>query len=328
VTIDMASSAVMSGKARAALAPGMALVVAFALLVVAVPARAKEHAAGCALVPTLIQRLRNTLVLASVQRGRGSSLAAYQVLRTNADGLLRDAGKRDCGALSDALGRALARADAAPTAADAALELDLGYTAALALVVAGRLPSDGIAMKQIDVPESVQYGDGCPDLFALVRRLEKPDGSLPQRAESVLADLRAHPRCARVRELLEGTSAAVLPATVDALVLDEAQNSPSADNPIARCPEFPAILDRLTTAISRGAPLFNRGDHEGCRRLYEQTARTLTTDGLPAGRCPVVRSELGIALADATHALTAEDAAWALRRGFDRIAGWVRASEP
>jgi hypothetical protein len=288
-------------------------------------ARAKEFSAGCPALPDLVERVRNTLVMASVHRTRGSSLAAYQVMRINAASLLHDPGMQGCGAFARFLEVALGRAAGASTAAAASSELDLGFTAALALAVAGRAPPDTIAAKQVDVPESAQYGDNCPDFLSIVRRLDAPPAALAERAAAVREDLRAHPRCEEVRRLLDAPSAG-LPAVIDALVLDEAQQSPSADNPIARCPELPVVLDRLTAAIRRGAPLYNKGDHEGCRRLYAGTARALADEVIPPQRCPVIRRTLSSALAEATAATTADEAAWALRRGFDRIAGSVQPS--
>jgi hypothetical protein len=284
---------------------------------------AKELAAGCGSINPIIERMRTTMVLASVHRARGSSLAAYQVMRINAAGLLRDPAVRSCGAFVQTLERAVIRAARAVTAADASLELDLGYTAALALALAGRLPAGSISAKQLDVPESAMYAEDCPALLAIVRRLEASSPSLESRAAAVLTELRQRPGCARVKELLD-TRPELLPAAVDALVLDELQASPSPRNPIARCPELPVVLERVASAISVGAPLFNRGDHEGCRSLYERTARDLLGPLIPAGRCPVVRKELEAALKESTHASAVGDAAWALRRGFDRITASLR----
>jgi len=314
----------MSGgrQCQAAAVAGLA---AWAVLVVAGPgsAEAKEHGSGCRALPTVVERVRNTLVMASVHRTRGSSLAAYQVLRINADSLVRDPEVRPCGAMGRFLERALRRAADASTAAAASAELDLGFTAALALAVAGRAPDNTIANKPVDVPESAQYGENCPDFLAIVRRLEAPGSPLGERAAAVLQDLRAHPRCEDVRRLLDGP-ADLLGPTVDALVLDEAQQSPSADNPIARCPELPVVLDRLSAVIRVGAPLYNKGDHEACRKLYAATARALAEDVIPPHRCPVIRRTLSSALAESGAAATADEAAWALRRGFDRIAGSVQ----
>jgi hypothetical protein len=299
-----------------------------AALALAPAAEAKEHSAGCLVLTTLAERLRNTLVLATVHRSRGSALAAYQVLRTNALSFLHERPARDCGAVPRVLERALARAAAAPTAMGAGLELDLGYTAAMGLTLAGRFPSDNISLKEIDVPESAQYGESCPDVFKLAQRLEGADGNLAGRVSAVLADLRARPRCPQVKDLLEHSPAADLPAAVDAFLLDEVQGSPNPQNPIARCPELPLVLDRITAAISVGAPLFNKGNHEGCRALYDRTARNLADEAIPAGRCPAVRAELETARAEAAGAGNPGDAAWALRRGFDRITAAVSPRAP
>jgi hypothetical protein len=287
------------------------------------PAFAKEHAAGCTILPPLIERLRTTMVLASVHRARGSSLAAYQVMRINAAALMTEPEARNCGAFYQTLSRALARAARTSSAADASLELDLGYTGALALALIGQLPGGTLAAKQLDVPESAVYSEDCPDLLAIVRKLEAATPPLESRAASVLADLKQRPRCLRVKELLD-TRPDRLAAAVDALLLDEQQASPGASNPIARCPELPLVLERLAGAINLGAPLFNKGDHDGCRQLYEKTARDLLGPVIPAGRCPVVRKELEGALTEAAQSNTVGDAAWALRRGFDRITGSLR----
>ena len=309
----------MSGRTLAVLAACAALVPTTGTR----PAQAKEHGSGCGALQAVVERVRNTLVLASVHRTRGSSLAAYQVLRINADSLVHDPAVRPCGAIGRFLEIALRRAAASHTAAEASAELDLGFTAALALALAGRAPPDTIAAKPLDVPESAQYGENCPDFLAIVRRLEAPGTPLGERAAAVLRDLRQHPRCEDVRRLLDTPVDGLGPA-VDALVLDEAQQSPSADNPLARCPELPVVIDRLTSAIRAGAPLYNKGDHEGCRRVYDATARALSDQVIPPHRCPVIRRTLGAALAESGAAATADEAAWALRRGFDRIAGSVQ----
>jgi hypothetical protein len=267
------------------------------------------------------------MLIASLHRARGSSIAAYEVLRTNAAAFLREGEGRGCGALPALFRRTLERADAAPAALEASIELDLGYAAALGLAVAGRFPSEVITPKRVDVPESAQYGDDCPDLFALVRRLDGPAGSAAERSARVLADLRARPRCPAVKSALEGASADDLAAAIDAVVLDELRTA-SDSNPIARCPELPVVLDRLSAVINVGAPLYNSGDHEGCRRLYEGAARALTDEVIPAGRCPAVRRELATARSEAAQAATPTDAAWALRHGFDRITRAVTAAEP
>jgi hypothetical protein len=68
-----------------------------------------------------------------------------------------------------------------------------------------------------------------------------------------------------------------------------------------------------------GAPLYNKGDHAGCRDLYRRVARSLRDEVIPPGRCPAARAELDTALTAAAQATDATDAAWALRHGFDHI---------
>jgi hypothetical protein len=299
-----------------------------ALLLLRAPAvPAKEYGAGCAALPTLVERLRNTMLIASLHRARGSSIAAYEVLRTNAAAFVRDGDNRACGALPALFRRAMTRAEAAPDALEASVELDLGYAGALALVMAGRFPSEIITPKRLDVPESAQYGDECPDLFALVRRLDAPGARPEESSARVLADLRAHPRCPAVKRALEAAGTEDLAAAVDAIVLDEARTASDA-NPIARCPELPLVLDRLAAVINVGAPLYNSGDHEGCRRLYEGAARAIVDEVVPQGRCPAVRRELATARSEAASATSPSEAAWALRHGFDRITQSVTTSEP
>jgi uncharacterized surface protein with fasciclin (FAS1) repeats len=73
----------------------------------------------------------------------------------------------------------------------------------------------------------------------------------------------------------------------------------------------------IQTAIERGAPLFNGGDHDGCARLYEATARMmlqLSHEDLSL----VDRHDLETAMAKPAH--DGSTKAWNLRYAFDRIA--------
>lgn len=288
------------------------------------PSQAKELDAACSALPTLLTRARGTLMLAAVQRARGSSLAAYRVLRTNAELLLEDKALTTCGVVPRIFRQALARAAEAPSAMAASLALDVGFATALSVALTGRLPSEGMHVKAIDVAEASQYGEGCADLFALSRRLE-PGKDLPRRVAEIRADLERTPRCKRLHEAL-ARAPERLEDAIDLVLLDEPEVTPAS--PIARCPELPMILERLSAAVTAGAPLYNRGQHEACRRIYELTARALSGPALPARHCPVVRSELGRALEHASAAATPSDAAWELRRGFDRVAGAVDGPGP
>jgi hypothetical protein len=311
------------GAAARRRSPLRAVAAAGAVLVAlgAPPARplvAKEPTAGCPELPALLARLRSSLLLASIQRTRGSSMAAYEVLRANAASVAEDRSIAACGIVPEVFRRALRNAASAPTAMEASLRLDLGFAAALAVALGGRMPVDDVEIKTIDVAESVNFGDDCPDIFRLAQKLAGRDGTPAERAAAVLGDLRRQPRCARLRSALEAAAPAGIAQAVESVILDEAELTPTS--PLTRCPELPVVLERMTAAVGLGAPLFNKGDHEGCRRLYAFTARTLTTAVIPAGRCPVVRAELDAAVREAEVAPTAGEAAWALRRGFDRIA--------
>jgi hypothetical protein len=283
------------------------------------PGQSKEHTAACPELAGMMARLRAGLQAASGQRQRGSSLAAYQVLRATASSMARDGGNRRCGAVSPTLSAALGRAATARSALDASLELDRGLDEVLSLVSEGRLPRDQAPPKLLPVAEAALYGDGCPDLFALAQRLDGPREGVARRAAAVLEDLRAHPRCVQVRRVLERTTPDRLAHAVDSICLDEPEEADNDAGLASRCPELPLVIDRLAAAISVGAPQFNAGDAAGCRRTYEVTAAAIATRLIPEGRCPTVRTLLSAGLARAKGAADDREAAWALRHAFDAI---------
>jgi hypothetical protein len=241
-----------------------------------------------------------------------------------------------CGVVAPVLGRALTRARGEDSAAAASLQLDLGVATALSIAVNGRLGGEDGGPKLLEVRESALYGDGCPQLFRVLGRLEGDPAGLAARVSAVTSGLRAEGRCSAVTRLLAAVSRPGAPATellhaVDSLRLDEpdrvaggkggsAREAAAPDSPVARCPELPIVLERINAAINAGAPLYNKGDHAGCVALYQQVARSLRDRVIPAGRCPLVRSELDGALAAAARAGSPDDAAWAMRHGFDHIA--------
>jgi hypothetical protein len=283
---------------------------------------AKEHAAACAEIPSFIVRMRATVEAAMFQRNRGSSLAAYQILRSTSASLAREATRADCGALGGTLTAALRRSAVTGTALEAGAELDLGLETAMALAINGRPPLLSSPAKLPPVAESQVYGAGCPDLFQIILRLDGPPEGLAARVRTVMVDLRDRPRCVRLRALLEAAEPGRLSHVVDSVRLDEPDAAPdegAASNPLARCPEFPIVYERLATAISIGAPRYNSGDADGCRQTYEETARVLTREVIGAERCPVVRDLLAAGLSGAAAAPNASDAAWALRRSFDAV---------
>jgi hypothetical protein len=283
------------------------------------PAPAKEHTASCPELGRMMSRVRATLQAANGHRQRGSSLAAYQVLRATVASMSRDSEGRRCGVLGPTLKAALARADAAATALDASLELDRALDTTLMLASEGRLPRDAPPPKLLPVGEAALYGSDCPDLFALAQRLDATGAALPDRVASVLADLRAHPRCARVRHVLERAGPERLAHAADSVRLDEPEEDDTQAGLAGRCPELPLVVDRLSAAIRVGAPLYNAGDAAGCRRTYEQASAAVATQLIPAGRCPTVRALLAAGQARAKAAEDDNQAAWDLRHSFDAI---------
>jgi hypothetical protein len=292
-----------------------------AITLAAPVASAKEHTAACPELAAMITRVRTGLETASGQRLRGSSLAAYQVLRATAASMVRDSSGQHCGALGPTLASALTRAAAARTALDASVELDLGLDAALSLATDGRLPTPSSPPKLPPVTEAAVYGQDCPDLFPLTVRLEGPRSTLGTRVATLLADLRAHPRCGRMRRVLEDAPPDRLAHAVDSVRLDEPDESEGTVEPglMSRCPELPLVVERLSSAISAGAPQFNSGDAAGCRHTYETAAHIIATEIVAEGRCPAVRTLLAAGLARAQGAGDDRQAAWDLRHSFDAI---------
>src|SRR5262245_44886643 len=180
-------------------------------------AHAKEHAAACTEVPAFIVRVRAAAEAAMFHRNRGSSLAAYQILRSTSASLAREATRGECGALGNTVTSALRRAASTATALEAGAELDLGLEAAMALAINGRPPALSSPAKLPPVPESSVYGAGCPDLFQIVLRLDGPPEGLASRVRTVVVDLRDRPRCDRLRSLLEAVKPEQLLHAVDSV---------------------------------------------------------------------------------------------------------------
>jgi hypothetical protein len=296
-----------------------ALIAAAVAAAFARPAPAKEHTASCPELTRMMGRVRATMQAANDHRQRGSSLAAYQVLRATVSSMARDSIAGRCGALGPTLNAALARASAAPTALDASLQLDRALDSTLLLAAEGRLPRDAPPPKLLPVGEAALYGSDCPDLFALAKRLDNGQGSLSERVAAVLADLRAHPRCAQVRRVLEKAAPDRLAHAADSVRLDEPEEDDGDAGLAGRCPELPQVMERLGAAISVGAPQYNAGDAAACRHTYEQASAAVATQLIPEGRCPTVRALLAAGRARAKSAPDDRQAAWDLRHSFDAI---------
>ncbi len=297
------------------------------------PVEAKEHTASCPELGGMIGRVRASLEAAAGQRLRGSSLGAYQVLLSTVGSMVRDSAGQHCGALGPTLTSALHRAATSSTALDASIELDIGLDAALSLATEGHLPYASAPPKVPMLPpmsptsapapvgESALYAQDCPDLFKLTLQLDGPRQTLPARVSGLLVDLGAHPRCGRVQRLLATSSASHLPHAVDSLRLDEPDEMSSASEGdlLARCPELPLVVEKLSSAIEVGAPQYNAGDPAACLDTYRSAARAITSEIVGEERCPGVRSLLATGLARAESASSPNEAAWAMRRSFDAI---------
>ena len=171
------------------------------------------------------------------------------------------------------------------------------------------------------VGEAALYAQDCPDLFKLTLLLDGPRQTLPARVNGLLVDLGAHPRCQRVQQVLASASATHLAHAVDSVRLDEPDEmtSSSEGDLLARCPELPLVVEKLSSAIDVGAPQYNAGDPAACLETYRSAARAITSEVVGEERCPVVRALLATGLARAESASSTNEAAWAMRRSFDAI---------
>ncbi|MBZ4421986.1 serine protease [Myxococcus sp. RHSTA-1-4] len=77
-----------------------------------------------------------------------------------------------------------------------------------------------------------------------------------------------------------------------------------------------SIASTLGHAINAGAPAYNRGDVEGCYRLYARTAEQLIDE---RGDCPGAQRALRDGLLRCVELSGADDRAWALRDTFDGL---------
>ena len=78
---------------------------------------------------------------------------------------------------------------------------------------------------------------------------------------------------------------------------------------------YEEACEEISAAISRGAPLYNEGDHEGCFNTYKQAAEKILEECTVAG----VKRELRSALETVSKQASATMRAWTLRHAFDAI---------
>ena len=75
------------------------------------------------------------------------------------------------------------------------------------------------------------------------------------------------------------------------------------------------ICREISSAISKGAPTYNKGDHNGCFKIYKETAEKILEN------CSVgsVQRELRLAIDTAADQENATVQAWTMRHAFDAI---------
>ncbi len=86
------------------------------------------------------------------------------------------------------------------------------------------------------------------------------------------------------------------------------------------CFEIYQIGRMIGDAIEKGAPVYNDGNHKGCFKIYQKTAKKILK--LHGSKCPNVTLMFGAALAKAKiYDKTDTDRAWTMRMAFDNIMG-------
>src|SRR5262249_49257034 len=88
---------------------------------------------------------------------------------------------------------------------------------------------------------------------------------------------------------------------------------------LAGCNNIDEVRDSVSTlqdAIHIGAPMYNRGDRQGCADLYEKTSLDLAKR---LKSCTGIKETLLGGVSRANAATKPEEKAWALRHAFDRI---------
>ncbi|MEZ4400735.1 MAG: S1C family serine protease [Kofleriaceae bacterium] len=78
-------------------------------------------------------------------------------------------------------------------------------------------------------------------------------------------------------------------------------------------------VQAIEAAIQVGAPIYNRGDRDGCFKIYEATSVKLEHDST----CKGIRDAFGAGLLRASTLPTSAEKAWALRDTFDGLLGAV-----
>ena len=203
-------------------------------------------------------------------------------------------------------------------------------------------------------PEQFQDGeiDARADLYALgVMLFEMLTGGPPFEARS-LGEL-AQMHVATPPPSLRGRPSGAAPsAGIEAIALRLLAKSPADRFPSARAvsealrpfaqalPEPPVSISTrrpralpeqvpaaIEAAICEGSPIYNAGDHEGCRRVYTRTAEELLAGVLARGQA-AASARLRVAIARAARAGTPSEGAWEMRHAFDDLLHAADAERP
>lgn len=274
--------------------------------------------------------MQSALTMAAAARARGSAVAAYQTLRATTQHLIPQARDAHCGITAPLLTKALARAEASPTAAEAAAHLDLGFAGVVSLAVQGRYGGDDLSAKRPAMPESSHYALRCPDVFVVTADLGAALAGSDADLARAIVRISRRTSCPAIVASLKDLDPALHRPIATAIVLDEPSGqsvAPESQLMATSCPELPVVMDRLGAAIAEGAPLYNRGDHESCRARYRDAALAVRRLVAPL-HCPAVERELRRGLEEAASAPSPGDAAWALRHAFDRIGAGRQGDDP
>ena len=96
---------------------------------------------------------------------------------------------------------------------------------------------------------------------------------------------------------------------------DEEEASDSAADEGEKGMSYEEACQEISAAISKGGPLYNEGDHEGCYNTYKQAAEKILEQCTVAG----VKRELRSALETVSRQASATMRAWTIRHAFDAI---------
>ena len=81
-----------------------------------------------------------------------------------------------------------------------------------------------------------------------------------------------------------------------------------------------SVILNISSVIKFGAPMFNKGDAEGCSKLYKQTAMNIVRDAAVTSEEIKATLREAVAKSESIVAETGDQkSAWALREGLDTV---------